>query len=311
MWFIYALITMLAWGAADLFYKRGADPQEKHSHLWTSVAVGFVMGLHALYLLLTLEGSYDPRNMLVYLPVSAMYILSMTVGYFGLRYLQLSISSPIQNSSGAVTCILCLVLLGQAMDALSAVGVVLICGGIFFLGLMEYRKDKAETPLTAENKKYSIGFVAFLMPVLYCILDALGTFFDAYYLDDVETTPLLGVTEANFESVANISYEFTFLIVGIGLLLYLTLVRKERLVLKKQGNRLGAAVLETAGQAAYVYAMSGQGVVAAPMIAAYSIVSLILSRIFLKEKLTKKQYVTVAVVMVGIVLLGIAEGLAE
>ena len=82
-------------------------------------------------------------------------------------------------------------------------------------------------------------------------------------------------------------------------------------MLKKQGNRVTAAVLETAGQAAYVYAMSGQGVVAAPMIAAYSIVSLILSRIFLKERLTKKQYVTVAVVIVGIVLLGVAEGLAE
>ncbi len=311
MWFIYALVTMLAWGAADLFYKRGADPEERHSHLWTSVAVGFVMGLHALYLLLTLEGSYDPRNMLVYLPVSAMYILSMTVGYFGLRYLQLSISSPIQNSSGAVTCILCLVVLGQAMDWISAGGVVLICAGIFFLGLMEYRKDKAETPITAENKKYSIGFVAFLMPILYCILDALGTFFDAYYLDDVEATPLLNVTEENFESVANISYEFTFLIVGIILLLYLVFIKKERLVLKKQGNRVTAAVLETAGQAAYVYAMSGQGVVAAPMIAAYSIVSLILSRIFLKERLTKKQYVTVAVVMIGIVLLGVAEGLAE
>ena len=311
MWFIYALVTMLAWGAADLFYKRGADPEERHSHLWTSVAVGFVMGLHALYLLLTLEGSYDPRNMLVYLPVSAMYILSMTVGYFGLRYLQLSISSPIQNSSGAVTCILCLVVLGQAMDWISAVGVVLICAGIFFLGLMEYRKDKEETPITAENKKYSIGFVAFLMPILYCILDALGTFFDAYYLDDVEVTPLLHVTEENFESVANISYEFTFLIVGIILLLYLVFIKKERLVLKQQGNRVTAAVLETAGQAAYVYAMSGQGVVAAPMIAAYSIVSLILSRIFLKERLTMKQYVTVAVVIVGIVLLGVAEGLAE
>ena len=47
------------------------------------------------------------------------------------------------------------------------------------------------------------------------------------------------------------------------------------------------------------------------MIAAYSIVSLILSRIFLKEKLTKKQYLMVAAVMVGIILLGIAEGLAE
>ena len=311
MWFIYALITMLAWGAADLFYKRGADPEDRHSHLWTSAAVGLVMGLHATYLLLTMEGSYDPRNMLIYLPVSAMYILSMTVGYFGLRYLQLSISSPIQNSSGALTSILCLVVLGQAMDWISAIGVVLICLGIFFLGLIEYRKDKAETPLTAENKKYSIGFVAFLMPILYCILDALGTFFDAYYLDDVDATPLLGVTEENFESAANISYEYTFLIVGILLLIWLVCVKKERLVLKRQGNRLTAAVLETAGQAAYVYAMSGQGVVAAPMIASYSIVSLILSRIFLKEKLTGKQYLMVAAVLAGIALLGLAEGLAE
>ena len=311
MWFIYALICMLAWGTADLFYKRGADPEDRHSHLWTSVAVGLVMGLHATYLLLTMEGTYDPKNMLIYLPVSAMYILSMTVGYFGLRYLQLYMSSPIQNSSGALTCILCLVVLGQAMDAISAVGVVLICLGIFFLGLIEYKKDKAETPLTAENKKYSIGFVAFLMPILYCILDALGTFFDAYYLDDVEATPLVNVTEENFESVANISYEYTFLIVGILLLVYLVFIKKERLVLKKQGSRLTAAVLETAGQAAYVYAMSGQGVVAAPMIASYSIVSLILSRIFLKEKLTKKQYLMVAAVLAGIALLGLAEGLAE
>ncbi len=127
----------------------------------------------------------------------------------------------------------------------------------------------------------------------------------------MKTTPLLKVTEENFESVANISYEFTFLIVGIILLVYLVFIKKERLVLKKQGNRVAAALLETAGQATYVYAMSGQGVVAAPMIAAYSIVSLILSRIFLKERLTKKQYLMVAAVMVGIILLGIAEGLAE
>ena len=123
------------------------------------------------------------------------------------------------------------------------------------------------------------------MPIIYCVLDALGTFFDAYYLDDIETTPLAGVTEANFESVANISYELTFLAVGILLLIWLVGIKKERPVLKKQGSRITAAVLETAGQAAYVYAMSGQGAVAAPMIAAYSIVSLILSRIFLKEKL--------------------------
>ena len=74
---------------------------------------------------------------------------------------------------------------------------------------------------------------------------------------------------------------------------------------------LGAAVFETAGQFAYVYAMSGNGVVAAPIVASYSIVAVLLSRIFLKEKLTKKQYAAVVIVMAGIALMGLAEGLAE
>ena len=47
MWFVFALITTLAWGAADLFYKKGADEQDKYSHLKTAMMVGIVMGIHA------------------------------------------------------------------------------------------------------------------------------------------------------------------------------------------------------------------------------------------------------------------------
>ena len=49
----------------------------------------------------------------------------------------------------------------------------------------------------------------------------------------------------------------------------------------------------------------------APMVTAYCIVSVILSRIFLKEKLVRSQLISVIVVIAGIVLLGIAEGIAE
>ncbi len=79
----------------------------------------------------------------------------------------------------------------------------------------------------------------------------------------------------------------------------------------RQGARLGAAVFETAGQFVYVRAMSGNGIIAAPMIAAYSIVSILLSRIFLKEKLPAKQYIAVAIIMLGIIILGVVEGMAE
>lgn len=308
MWFVYALLTMLAWGAADLFYKRGADEKDRYSHLKTAMMVGFVMGIHAFVMLAVKDIGYDLKNVLIYFPVSLMYILSMVIGYFGLRYLELSISSPVQNASGAVVCILCLVFLGQTMDLLSSVAVVLICGGVVLLGVFEKQKETAFE--REQNKKYKIGFVAFLMPVLYCIIDSLGTFFDAYYLDDIAKTPLVGVTEGTFEDVANISYELTFFAASVIILIFL-LCKKEKIRPIDQKDRGLAAVFETAGQFSYVYAMSGNGVVAAPMVAAYCVVSIVLSRIFLKEKLPGRQYLSVAVVVLGIILMGIAEGLAE
>ena len=72
-----------------------------------------------------------------------------------------------------------------------------------------------------------------------------------------------------------------------------------------------AAVCEEFGQVFYVYAMARNPVLAAPMVASYCIVSVILSRIFLKEKLKASQYACVAAVIAGIVLLGISDGLAE
>jgi drug/metabolite transporter (DMT)-like permease len=304
MWFVYALATTLLWGAADLFYKKGADERDKYSHLKTAMCVGVVMGLHACYTLCFGNINYDFRNIIIYMPVSLMYILSMVLGYFGLRYLELSISSPVQNSSGAIVCILCLVFLGQAIDLISGIGVVLICAGVIMLGVFEKKQQNSG------EKKYKIGFIAFMFPIFYAIIDSLGTFFDAYYLDDAAKTPLINVTEETFEEVANTSYELTFLICAIAILIFL-IIKKEKIEIPKQGPRLGAAIFETAGQFTYVFAMSGSGVVAAPMVASYSIVSVILSRIFLKEKLNWKQYFVIAGVMIGIILLGVAEGLAE
>ena len=305
MWFIFALVTLLSWGIADLFYKKGADEKDKYSHLKTSMMVGIVMGIHAIFMLIFTDMNYNFMNILIYLPVSLMYILSMTIGYFGLRYLELSISSPIQNSSGAVTCLLCLIFLNQTLDTISAVAIICICVGIFMLGVFEKSKQKEYEELN--NKKYKIGFIAFMMPILYCIIDSLGTFFDAYYLDSLETTPLINVTEATLENVANTTYELTFLICAILIFVFIKFIKKQKIVIKEQKERVGAAIFETLGQFTYVYAMSGMAMVAAPMISAYSIVSIILSRIFLKEKLNKRQYAVIVLVMLGIILLGITD----
>ena len=302
MWFVCALMTLLSWGIADLFYKKGANEEDKYSHLKTSMIVGIVMGIHAIFMLLFTDMNYNFINILIYLPVSLMYILSMTIGYFGLRYLELSICSPIQNSSGAVTCLLCLIFLNQKLDTISAIAVICISVGIFMLGIFEKSKQKEYEEIN--NKKYKIGFVAFMIPILYCIMDALGTFFDAYYLDSISTTPLVNVTESTIENVANTSYELTFLICAIIIFVFLKFIKKQNIIIKEQKARIGAALFETLGQFTYVYALSGNSTVAVPVISAYSIISVVLSRIFLKEKLNKKQYAVIVLVMIGIILLG-------
>lgn len=301
MWFVYAILTLFSWGIADLFYKKGAVEDDKYSHLKTSMMVGLVMGIHAILMLLFTDMNYDFTNILVYLPVSLMYILSMTIGYFGLRYLEVSIASPIQNSSGAVASLLCLIFLHQKLDMQSGVAIILIAIGIFMLGVIERRKEDD----SKELNKYKIGFVAFLMPILYCIIDALGTFFDAFYLDNIETTPLLNVTEATLENVANTSYELTFLICAVLIFIFLKFIKHEKIKANEQKSRLGAAIFETAGQFTYVFALSGgNAVITASIISAYSIVSIILSRIFLKEKLDMGQYIMIGLIIIGIVMLG-------
>ncbi len=308
MWFLFALITFIAWGAADLFYKKGSNERDKYSHLKTSIAVGVVMGIVAIFTIIIKDVDYNPINLVYYLPVSIMYILSMTVGYFGLRYLELSISSPIQNASGAVSAIIMMIVLRTLPSIFEIIAIILITFGVVMLGVFEKKSEiLTEAP---EDKKYKIGFIAFLMPIAYCVIDSLGTALDGIYLDSIDTTPLVGVTEENLEDVANISYMLTFLIVAIILSIFVYVIKKEPLKFKGNEPRLTAAAFESAGQITYVYAIAGNGTVAAPMIASYSVLSVLLARVFLKEKLSFDQYLMICFVFAGILILGILEGLS-
>ncbi len=313
-WFWIALAATLAWGGADLFYKLGANERDRYSHLKTSVFVGLCFGLHAIYTLIFGDIGFDWRNLYRYLPVSSMYILSMTVGYLGLRYLELSVSSPVQNCSGALAAILGIIILREIPESpLTWLGIIACCAGVILLGVFEKRKRDRDSLLDESERKYHVGIIAFLLPVAYCVIDTLGTFLDDPCLS-IDSTWLVNVTEDIIEEVGNTAYELTFLIVGLILLAYILIDSKrrgEKVVWVETHNRarLIAAVFETAGQYAYAHVIGGNAVVAAPMIASYCMVSVLLSRIFLKEKLPRSQYVCIFLAFAGILLLGIADGL--
>ena len=224
MWFWLAIIALLCWSGSDLFSKIGCrDGRDKYNPLKMVIAVGVVMGLHAAYEIFVGGAVVTWHVIWTYLPVSLLYIGSMTLGYVGLRYIELSISSPICNSSGALVAVLCLIT---------------------------------------------------------------GT------LD---------------EDSANCAYELTFLAAAVICFIYVVVIKKDKLVFKAEAPKYAGALFETAGQFAYIYALADEAHVAlsAPIISSYCAASVLWSRIFLKEKLSWKHYVMIALVVIGIVMIGI------
>ena len=284
MWFWLSIAALICWSGSDLFSKIGcSDPSDKRSHLKMVTAVGMVMGLHAAYEIFIGKTEISFDIILTYLPVSLLYIGSMALGYISLRYIELSVSSPICNSSGALVAIMCLITggIGQTSPG-QLVATAIICIGVVGLGFAEAYEDEEKRAARQQkgNRKYSKSALAIILPLAYCLLDAAGTFADSLVLEKLS------------EDSANVAYELTFFTAGICTLIYTLIIKKEKPVLKRTLPKYIGAVCETAGQFAYIYAIgdSEHVMLAAPIISAYCAASVVWSRIFLKERMSWKHY---------------------
>ena len=307
MWFWLSLVALLCWSGSDLFSKIGCrDASDRYSHLKMVMAVGLVMGLHACFEIFVGGTVINFSIILTYLPVSILYILSMTMGYLGLRYIELSVSSPICNASGALASVLTFIFVGlEGYSPLALVAVALACAGTIGLGVVDSTED-AELRARrqqAGNYKYAKSWVAIALPVAYCVLDAAGTFADNRVLDMLE-----GVVE-NHEASCNVAYELTFLFAAAVCFVYVVLIKKDRLIPKLETPKYIGAVCETAGQLAYIYAIADTAhfAMSAPIISSYCAASVLWSRIFLKEKLSWKHYAMIVLVVVGIAIMGLLD----
>ena len=299
MWLWLSLITLLCWSGSDLFSKIGCrDGSDKYSHLKMVIAVGVVMGLHAAYEIFIGSTEISWSVIWTYLPISLLYISSMALGYLGLRYIELSVSSPICNSSGALVAVLTLLFVGgEDYSPLALLAIALVCVGAIGLGVVDATEDpelRAERQKDG-NYKYAKSFLALALPVAYCILDAAGTIADNRVLETLD------------EGSANCAYELTFLAAAIFCFIYVVLIKKDRLVPKMEGPKYLGAICETAGQFAYIYAIADTSHLAmsAPIISSYCAASVLWSRLFLKEKLSWKHYGMICLVVIGIAIMGI------
>ena len=316
-WFFFALICILGWGFADLFYKKSSDEHDRYSHLRIAVWVGLVMGACAVAMMILPfdEELKTPMsfgalidNGIKYAPASLFYIISMVIGYAGLRYMEVSIVSPVQNASGGLSAVFMTVYflvvgrldsIAEIFDPLTTVGTILIVLGVIALAVVEQRLAREERRLDPPEKKYRYGALALLFPILYCLFDTLGTSADGIILDEEVG---LGLGEVD----VLILYGLTFLLAGLVAWIFLWIREKKPYnpFAKTEIPKALAACCEEFGQVFYVFAMSRNPVVAAPMVASYCVVSVLLGRLFLKVKLKAAQYACIFAVIAGIIVIG-------
>lgn len=305
MWFVLSLVALLCWSGSDLFSKIGSKPDDKYSQWKMVVAVGLVMGIHAAFEIFVNGVQINWSAILTYLPASALYISSMVLGYIALRYIELSVSSPVCNSSGAIASLFMIIFffkmsgIETQSQLVGTIFGIIACGiGVVGLGFAEMGEDE-EVKLKRQEKanvKYSKSWIAIVLPILYCFIDAAGTVADTFILETLD------------ENVANVAYELTFLACGGIAAIYVFAIKRDKPTVKREFPKVVGAVCETAGQFAYIMALSKNSVAAAPIVCCYCALSVVWGAIFLKERLSWKHYIAIAITIAGIVLLGVFGG---
>lgn len=314
MWFWLTLLAMLGWGVEDVFLKFGAERDDADAQYKIAAWLGAIMGL-SLLLLFPLSESGLPLCRLVadnkfFLLVPLAYAATMVLSNVGLRYLEMSIMSPVENASGAFPMVIMIVYflatgkissIGDELSLLDLSGTVCIIGGMIALAVVQRDLFHRGKEIRNENTRYRFGALALLFPLIFCFGDTLDTVVGGIMLGE--------------DSIGEIDlfrlYCLMFFVVGVASYLILVIRRKKiyHLFAVREMPKMAAGVCETLAYVSYIYALAARPLLVAPLVSAYCIISILLSRVFLKEKLRVSQYLCIAVIVAGIVVLGISEGL--
>ena len=255
-------------------------------------------------------------DVLYLVPLCLVYAIAWFFGLIGNKHLDASVVSTIENIDGALVAIIIyyyFLLTGYihpsykigVMDVIATVSIII---GVVLIGREEQALMRQEAHLSEDKKRHRLGALALFFPIIYTLIDV----FSIAEISGVGANSGI-VTQGAETSIPAIDFFIFecagFAVVAICVWLYMMIVKKcvynpfqeEELI------RCGAATGETFGTMTFIFAASINPVLTAPITSLYCLVTILLARIFLKERLTKKQFTSLAFLIAGILLFGISE----
>ena len=319
-WFILTLACIILWGVTDILYKATFYKNDPLSYYKSFVWVGLVMalagGIMSIWSDTLLDSVKMVKNDVLYLvPLCLVYAIAFFFGLLGNKHLDASTVSTLENIDGALVTIIIYYyyLLTGYMDssytikALDVIATVLIIIGVILLGREEQALMKQEMQLSDDKKKHRFGALALFFPILYTLIDVFsiaeisGVNANSGIVSAGEETSIPAIDFFIFECAG-------FALVAICIWFYMMMVKKYKYnpFQEEEIIRCGAATGETLGTMAFIFAASINPVLTAPITSLYCLVTIVLARVFLKERLNRKQYKSLAFLIVGIILFGIS-----
>ena len=313
-WLLLTLSCIILWGITDILLKKSLDYSDPLSQFKTFIWIGLVMALAGGIMGICSDTLPDSIRMvgdnLYLIPLCIFYVIALFFGILGTKHLEASVVSPLENIDGAIAAIILYIFflftdsthLTDKIDVVDVVGTVAIVVGVVLLGIQEQKLSKQEINLTDNKKKHRLGALALIFPIVYNLVDAASMV--------AMGVTVSGETEVSIPDIDFFFFECVGFTVGtIFVWLYLLIAKKYvyNPFKKTELSRCGAGVGDSLGTMAFTFAVGINPILTAPITSSYCLVTIILARIFLKERLTRKQYLSLSFVVAGIALLGISE----
>ena len=313
-WLILTLVCIILWGITDILLKKSLDHSDSLSQYKTFIWIGLVSAPVSVIMAICSDTLPDSIRILAdnpyLIPVNIFYVVAMFFGLLGAKHLDASVISPLENIDGAITAIILYLFFfftgrGHVTDSIGIVdiiGIVVITIGVILLGILEQNLSKQEIGLDEDKKKHRLGAWVLIFPIVYNLADAVSMVATGIMVS--------GETEFSIPDMDYIFFEsFAFFVFTIFVWLYMLIAKKYvyNPFKKTELCCLGAATCETLGTVAFTFAVAISPILTAPITSSYCLVTIILARVFLKERLTQKQYLSLAFLIVGIALLGVSE----
>ena len=313
-WLLLTLSCIILWGITDILLKKSLDYSDSLSQYKTFVWIGIVMAPAGVIMAICSDTLLDSimmvKDNLYLIPLCVFYAMALFFGLLGAKHLDASVVSPLENIDGAMAAIILyffFLFTGRShitdkIGLVQLVGTVAIVVGVVLLGIQEQSLSKQETQLSENKKRHRLGALALIFPIVYNLVDAVSMVAVGITVSEETDVAIPDIDFFIFESLG-------FVVVAICVWFYMLIIKKYKYnpFKKEELVRCGAATGETFGTMAFTFAVGISPILTAPITSSYCFVTIVLARIFLKERLTKKQYLSLAFLVVGIALLGVSE----